>query len=107
MDDELGIPIRAEVALHDGFLRFGLEQLAVGRVLLRVQDEPGVDHTPGQWEYVERSEDQMVPFFGDVQTAQLTVATGHVFICVGKGGIGWYYFGNVFDCYYHPFGKYE
>lgn len=44
-------------------------------ILIRIEDEPGVDDLSGQRENVEGSMDQVVPAPGDVQAAQLFVAS--------------------------------
>lgn len=43
------------------------------RVLIRVEDESGIDDFPWQWENVERPVNEMVPVPGDVQATQLVV----------------------------------
>lgn len=39
-----------------------IEQLSFGWILFGVQYEPGIDDTSRQWEYIEWTMNQMIPF---------------------------------------------
>lgn len=78
VDDELGHPFRVVVAADYRLFVVGNEQLALGRILLGVQDETRVDDAARQREQIQRSVDQVIPFARDVQTANFAVATGLV-----------------------------
>lgn len=50
-------------------------------VLIRVEEEPGIDGLPRQRENVERPMNDVIPVPGDVQAAQLVVAARLILNC--------------------------
>lgn len=79
MNDKLGVPFWIEIGLFDCVFVIGYKQLTLDWIFLRVQNESGVNDTARQWKHVEGTMDQMVPFTGDIQAPDFTVASCFIF----------------------------
>lgn len=74
VNDELRLSICSEVRAVDALLVLGDQHLSIVGILLGVQDELRVDDVARQWKDVEWPMYQVIPFAGDVQAANFTVA---------------------------------
>lgn len=78
--DQCGRAFRAKVRFRNRVAVGGHNHLRLARILLRVQQKARVDDAARQWEHVERPVDEVVPVARYVQAADLTEASGLVFI---------------------------